>query len=100
MLADTSSPRRFEAMHTTWPFGLPTRESVVIHIHHLSVLSPLRLNQPGTNVLGAQAFWCRGTNGCRIDPVGFRERQPGSIPARAPASTNLNRQTERLQHLI
>src|SRR5215470_1356174 len=45
-----------KSSHPARPFGFASRESVVIHIDHLSRLSALGLDQPGTDVPDAQAF--------------------------------------------
>ena len=89
-----------KSLHPARSFGFASRESVVIHIDHLSRLSALGLDQPGTDVSDAQAFGRRDANGCRVDPVGFGERLSGSIPASSPPSANLDRDACSLKLLI
>src|SRR5260221_12246595 len=89
-----------KSSNSTWAFGLATREPKFVYIHHLSRLSAFGFNQPRPDVCGAQALWRGGADDCRVDPVGFRQRQPGSIPACASSGANFYRQTERFQFLI
>ncbi|SRR5258707_13124498 len=52
-----------KSSHPARPFGFASRESVFIHIDHLSRLSALGLDQPGTDVSDAQAFRRRDAQG-------------------------------------
>src|ERR1051326_9108507 len=91
---------RLKSIRLTVRFGPRAREAVLIHATHLASLPAGRGNEERDDACDVQRLGraCCDTRG--IQPVRFRQSPARAIPLRAPARTDFNRKSQRLQATV